>query len=155
MFCEHRKLFSGSARLKTFALQVTDNRRHHVWLPSCQWRSSTSGASVSVPCVTCPSQVHAEAGLDKQAFVQCSGSHRGLHMESGASPSGSRKGFIDKTRVISVYDSALGKETKRITLYSPFSYLYNFNINISQIWGGSTLESIENQITTASPSTLR
>lgn len=72
---------------------------------------------MSVPCGKCPSEVHAEAGLDKQALVQRSGSHIGLHMESGGSPSGSRKGFIDKTRVISLSDSGLGKGTKRIALY--------------------------------------
>lgn len=78
---------------------------------------------MSVPCGKCPSELQAEAGLDKQALVQRPGSHIGLHMESGGSPSGSRKGFIDKTRVISLSDSGLGKETKSIALYYTHPFL--------------------------------
>lgn len=72
---------------------------------------------MTVPCAKCPSELHADAGLDKEALAQRSGSHIGLHMERGGSPSGSKKGFIDKTRVISLSVSGLGKETMRIALY--------------------------------------
>lgn len=56
--------------------------------------------------------------------MQRSGSHIGLQVERGGSPSGSRKGFIDKTRVISLSGSGLGKETKTMALRS-FSYMQN------------------------------
>lgn len=78
--------------------------------------SSDSSRTGSAPCVKCPSELHGEAGGDRQALVQRSDSHIGLHVESGGSPSGSRKGFMDKTRVISFSDSGLGKETKKILL---------------------------------------
>lgn len=79
---------------------------------------------MSAPCGKCPSELHAEAGADRQALVQRSDSHIGLYVESGGSPSGSRKGFMDKTRVISLSDSGLGKETKKTLLcYKTF---YNF-----------------------------
>lgn len=64
----------------------------------------------------CPSELQGEAGADRQALVHRSDSHRGLYVESGGSPSGSRKGFMDKTRVISLSDSGLRKETKKILL---------------------------------------
>lgn len=99
-------------KMHTFALQVSDAHNKVCGRPPAS-RASTGGAGVSVPCGKGPSDVHAGAGLDKQALEQRSGSHLGWHMESGGSPSGSRKGFIDKTRVISLSDSGLGKETKR------------------------------------------
>lgn len=72
---------------------------------------------VCAPCVKCPSELHAEAVADRQALVQRSDSHVGLYVESGGSPSGSRKGFMDKTRVISLSDSDLGtnKQTNNQT----------------------------------------
>lgn len=80
---------------------------------------------MSAPCVKCPSELHGEAGVDRQALVHRSGSHIGLYVESGGSPSGSRKGFMDKTRVISRSDSGLGKEMKKILLYyKTFSSIY-------------------------------
>lgn len=66
------------------------------------------------PWVKCPSELQGGAGADRQALVQRSDSHIGLYAESGGSPSGSRKGFMDKTRVISLSDSGLGKEAKKI-----------------------------------------
>lgn len=62
---------------------------------------------VSVPCVNCSSELHGGALFDKQVLVQRSDSHMGWYVESGGSPSGSRKGFMDKTRVISLSDSGL------------------------------------------------
>lgn len=67
---------------------------------------------VSVPCVNCSSELHGGAGFDRQVLVQRSDSHIGWYVESGGSPSGSRKGFMDKTRVISLSDSNLGKKDK-------------------------------------------
>lgn len=64
---------------------------------------------VSVPCVNCSSELHGGAGFDRQVLVQRSDSHKGWYVESGGSPSGSRKGFMDKTRVISQSDSGLEK----------------------------------------------
>lgn len=64
---------------------------------------------VSVPCVNGSTELHAGAGWVRQVLVQRSDSHRGWYVESGGSPSGSRKGFMDKTRVISLFDSGLGK----------------------------------------------
>lgn len=60
-----------------------------------------------VPCVNCSSELHGAALFDRQVLVQRSDSHMGWYVESGGSPSGSRKGFIDKTRVISLSDSGL------------------------------------------------
>lgn len=64
---------------------------------------------MSVPCVNCSSELHGGAGFVRQALVQRSDSHMGWYVESGGSPSGSRKGFMDKTRVISLSDSGLEK----------------------------------------------
>lgn len=80
-------------------------------------KSENSSGNECAPRVKGPSELQAEAGADRQAFVQRSDSHRGLYVESGGSPSGSRKGFMDKTRVISLSDSDLGKETKKTLLY--------------------------------------
>lgn len=98
-----------------------------------QSRASTGGGKVSVPGGKGPSDVHAEAGLDKQALEQRSGSHMGLHMESGGSPSGSRKGFIDKTRVISLSDSGLGKETKRGVRRRGFTCVSDGVLNVNKM----------------------
>lgn len=90
--------------------------------------SSDSSRTVSAPCVKCPSELHGEAGGDRQALVQRSDSHIGLHVESGGSPSGSRKGFMDKTRVISLSDSGLGIERKKEnpSVAKGFSDIYYF-----------------------------
>lgn len=63
-----------------------------------------------VPCVNCSSELHGGAELDRQVLVQRSDSHMGWYVESGGSPSGSRKGFMDKTRVISLSDFGLEKK---------------------------------------------
>lgn len=68
---------------------------------------------VSVPGVNCSSELHGGAGFDKQVLVQRSDSHTGWYEESGGSPSGSRKGFMDKTRVISLSDSGLEKTEQK------------------------------------------
>lgn len=65
---------------------------------------------LSVPCVNCSSELHGGAGFDRQVLVQRSDSHIGWYVERGGSPSGSRKGFMDKTRVISLSDSNLEKK---------------------------------------------
>lgn len=70
---------------------------------------------VSVPCVNCSSELHGGAGFVRQALVQRSDSHMGWYVESGGSPSGSRKGFMDKTRVISLSDSGL-EENRNIKI---------------------------------------
>lgn len=68
---------------------------------------------VSVPGVNCSSELHGGAGFDRQVLVQRSDSHMGWYAESGGSPSGSRKGFMDKTRVISLSDSGLEKTERK------------------------------------------
>lgn len=85
-------------------------------------RSDNSSGSESAPRVRCPSELQGEAGADRQALVHRSDSHRGLYVESGGSPSGSRKGFMDKTRVISLSDSGLGgkKQRKSFLIIRPF-----------------------------------
>lgn len=70
---------------------------------------------VCIPGVNCSSELHGGTGFDRQVLVQRSDSHMGWYAESGGSPSGSRKGFMDKTRVISLSDSGLEKtEWKRV-----------------------------------------
>lgn len=49
----------------------------------------------------------------RQALVQRSDSHMVWYVESGGSPSGSRKGFMDKTRVISLYNFELQKRKNK------------------------------------------
>lgn len=71
---------------------------------------------MSVPCVNFSSELHGGAGFDRQVLVQRSDSHIGLYVESGESPSESRKGFMDKTRVISLSDSGLEKNRMEISM---------------------------------------
>lgn len=71
---------------------------------------------MSVPWVNCSSELHGGAGFVRQALVQRSDSHMGWYVESGGSPSGSRKGFMDKTRVISLSDFDLQKKKENIRM---------------------------------------
>lgn len=62
--------------------------------------------------MNCSSELHGGAEFDRQVLVQRSDSHMGWYVESGGSPSGSRKGFMDKTRVISLSDFGLEKKNR-------------------------------------------
>lgn len=68
---------------------------------------------VAVPWVKCSSELHGRAEFARQVLAQRSDSHMVWYVESGGSPSGSRKGFMDKTRVISLYDFELQTWGKR------------------------------------------
>lgn len=79
--------------------------------------------------------------------MQRSDSHMRWYVESGGSPSGSRKGFMDKTRVISLCDHGLEIKTNKQTahenrpqiLLGRFFFVGELNVRSMKSNGGVTL----------------
>lgn len=79
------------------------------------------------PCVNCSSELRGVARLDRQALVKRSDSQMGGNVEGGGFPSASKKGFMDKTRVISLSDRGLRRSKKKLESVDGINLWFNYS----------------------------
>lgn len=75
--------------------------------------------------------------------MQRSDSHMGWYVESGGSPSGSRKGFMDKTRVISLSDFDLQRKKENMRIANKCELVHTLSLSAYSFYSSYVLNRLD------------